>query len=61
MQSHHWSSAQRRFEISAPLLSPPTSLAKRLEVERNMFMDLVTTYWAIDAMKAYVRNLEEQR
>jgi enoyl-CoA hydratase len=38
--------------------TPP---AEGLQLERNLFMDLMTTDWAIDAMKAYVRNLEEQR
>jgi enoyl-CoA hydratase/carnithine racemase len=36
-----------------------TPLAEGLKVERNLFMDLMTTDWAIDAMKAYVRNLED--
>ena len=38
-----------------------TPLAEGLKVERNLFMDLMTTDWAIEAMKAYVRNLEEQK
>ncbi len=38
-----------------------TPLAEDLKGERNLFMDLMTTDWAIDAMKAYVRNLEEQK
>jgi enoyl-CoA hydratase len=36
-------------------------LAEGLKLERNLFMDLMTTDWAIDAMKAYVKNLEEQK
>ncbi len=36
-------------------------LAEGLKLERNLFMDLMTTDWAIDAMKAYVRSLEEQK
>jgi len=35
--------------------------AEGLRLERNLFMDLMTTDWAIDAMKAYVRSLEEQK
>ncbi len=38
-----------------------TPLAEGLKAERNLFMDLMTTDWAIDAMKADVRNLEEQK
>ncbi len=38
-----------------------TPLAEGLRLERNLFMDLMTTDWAIDAMKAYVRSLEEQK
>ncbi len=38
-----------------------TPLAEGLRLERNLFMDLMTTDWAIEAMKAYVRSLEEQK
>ena len=38
-----------------------TPLADGLKLERNLFMDLMTTDWAINAMKAYVRNLEAQK
>jgi enoyl-CoA hydratase len=38
-----------------------TPIADGLKLERNLFMDLMTTDWAIDAMKAYVRGLEEQK
>ena len=38
-----------------------TPIAEGLRLERNLFMDLMTTDWAIDAMKAYVKNLEEQK
>jgi len=37
-----------------------TPLTEGLKVERNLFMDLVTTDWAINAMKAYVKTLEKQ-
>jgi enoyl-CoA hydratase/carnithine racemase len=36
-------------------------LADGFKVERNLFMDLKTTDWARDEMKAYVGNLEEQK
>jgi enoyl-CoA hydratase len=38
-----------------------TPLAEGLRLERNLFMDLMTTDWAIDAMKAYVSNLDDQK
>jgi hypothetical protein len=38
-----------------------TPLDEGLRLERNLFMDLMTTDWAIDAMKAYVKGLEEQK
>ena len=38
-----------------------TPLAEGLRLERNLFMDLMTSAWAIDAMKAYLRSLEEQK
>jgi hypothetical protein len=37
-----------------------TPLTEGLNVERNLFMDLVTTDWAINAMKAYVKTLEKE-
>jgi enoyl-CoA hydratase len=36
-------------------------LDEGLRLERNLLMDLMTTDWAIDAMKAYVRGLEGQK
>jgi hypothetical protein len=36
-----------------------TPLAEGLKVERNLFMDLTATDWAIDAMKVSVNNLED--
>jgi enoyl-CoA hydratase len=35
-----------------------TPLEEGLKLERNLFMDLMTTDWAINAMKAYLRSLE---
>ena len=40
---------------------PQTPLGDGLKVERRLFMDLMTTDWAINAMKANVRSLEEQK
>jgi enoyl-CoA hydratase/carnithine racemase len=36
-----------------------TPLVEGIKVERNLFMDLMTTHWAIDAMKACARNLAD--
>jgi enoyl-CoA hydratase len=38
-----------------------TPLAEGLRLERNLFINLMTTDWAIGAMKAYVKGLEEQK
>ena len=38
-----------------------TPLAEGLRLERNLFMELMTSAWAIDARKAYLRSLEEQK
>ncbi len=53
----HWGSRITRLARTAM----HTPLAEDLKGERNLFMDLMTTDWAIDAMKAYVRSLEEQK
>ena len=38
-----------------------TPLAEGLRLERNLFINLMTTDWAIGAMKVYVQGLEEQK